>query len=196
MQKTRKLPQQNFVGNIPLSFSDEDIIKAVNKVRVQACWKLFDKWGQDDHGKLTQWKTEWWFVFITGPPQRLPKERPTGPLRGTLYHKKQKAAATCTKCLQKSHHSSACAALVKYRACYQDGHKAGAQKCQLTPHPSPTPPTPSVQTPAGPISTTTTPTISPPTSGAKEQLTAKKQITLPFEQRGHSHMPVRGKRVR
>ena len=37
MQKTRKLPQQNFVGNIPLSFSDEDIIKAVNKVRVQAC---------------------------------------------------------------------------------------------------------------------------------------------------------------
>ena len=91
-----------FVGNILLSFSNEDIIKAANRLGMQARSKLFDERGRDDHGKLTRWKTRRRIVFIAVPSQPLPKEMPTGPFRGTLYHKEQKAAATCTKCLQKS----------------------------------------------------------------------------------------------
>ena len=37
-----------FVGNIPLSFSNEDITKAVNKLGVQLRSKLFDAQGRHD----------------------------------------------------------------------------------------------------------------------------------------------------
>ena len=131
-----------FVGNIPLSFSNEDITKAVNKLGLQLRSKLFDERGRDDPGKLTWWKNGRRLVFIAVPTHPLPKEVPKGPFRGTLYHKEQKTAATCTNCLQKSHNSSACTAPVKCRACYQDGHKAEAEECQLSQHPPPPRPAP------------------------------------------------------
>ncbi len=182
-----------FVGNIPMSFSNEDISTAVKKLGVQLRSKLFDERGRDDHGKLTRWKTGRRFVFIAVPSQPLPKEVPIGPFRGTLYHKEQKTVTTCTNCLQKSHNSSACTAPVKCRACYQDGHKAGAEECQLSPHPPP--PLSSAQTPAEPNPTTTSPTTSPPAKSGNTAK-AKKQTTLPFDRRSRSHTPVRGKRTR
>ena len=135
----------------------------MKKLGVQLRSNLFDERGRDDHGKLTRWKTGRRFVFIAVPSQPLPKEVPIGPFRGTLYHKEQKTVTTCTNCLQKSHNSSACTAPVKCRACYQDGHKAGAEECQLSPHPSP--PLSSAQTPAEPNPTTTSP---PAKSGNSE----------------------------
>lgn len=126
------------ISNIPLSYSDNDILHAVNNLGVTALSKLISERDRDDKGKLTHWKTGRRFVYISLPKSPLPRTLEVGPFKASLFHKEQKTAdrqkaATCRKCLQTGHMAADCMAPIKCRQCFKDGHKAGDPVCSLTP---------------------------------------------------------------
>jgi hypothetical protein len=126
------------ISNIPLSYSDNEILQAVNNLGVTAFSKLICERDRDEKGKLTHWKTGRRFMYIALPQTPLQRNLDIGPFKASLFHKEQKTAdrqraATCRNCLQPGHLSADCTAPVKCKQCYKDGHKAGDPVCSLTP---------------------------------------------------------------
>jgi len=125
------------IGNVPLSYTNTDILTALKKKNVEVRSNLFDERGRDENGKLTRWKTGRRFVYIALPPTPLPNVMSVGLFQASLYYREQKAAANCRNCLQAGHDTKACTAPIKCRVCLQDGHKAGDPNCTLAPPPPP-----------------------------------------------------------
>ena len=126
------------ISNIPLSYSDSEILERVKKMGVLVFSKLISECDRDEEGKLTHWKTGRRFVYIAVPKTPLPKTIELGPFRASLYHKEQKTLekqqeAVCRRCLEKGHMAATCLAPMKCRKCLQEGHKAGEAACSLTP---------------------------------------------------------------
>ena len=132
----REIPATRLtIGNLPLSFSNEEISKYISKLpSVNVRSSLMEERARDDSGKLTHWKTGRRIVYIDVPSQPLPKTLRMGSVSATLYHKEQKIV-TCSKCLVTGHHASVCTEPVKCRQCLQSGHKAGDPVCNFTPPP-------------------------------------------------------------
>ena len=66
------------------------------------------------------------FHLYRHPPSTTPKKRQNG-----TFH--SQFVPTCSNCLSRGHHVSACSAPVKCRNCLADGHKAGDTQCNLVP---------------------------------------------------------------
>jgi hypothetical protein len=131
------------ISNIPLSYSDTDILQAVNTLGVNVMSKMISERDRDEKGKLTHWKTGRRFVYISIPSTPLPKTLNIGPFKAALYHKEQRTvdrqqAAECRRCLERGHRAAECQAPIKCRQCLKDGHKAGDPSCLLTPDTSQT----------------------------------------------------------
>ena len=183
----REIPATRLtVGNIPLSYNNEDIIKVIEKLNIKARSRLMDERARDERGKLTRWKTGRRFIYIDVPAQPLPKTVKIGQFTASLFHKEQKTAVTCSNCLMKGHHHSGCEAPVKCKQCLQDGHKAGAAECQLAPPPPP-PPSANKETKN---------TNNTAADSQKEEETPLPTLTFPSQRRSRSHTPARGKRER
>ena len=126
------------IGNIPLSFSDDELLQAVKEQGVNIFSKLISERDRDENGKLTHWKTGRRFVYIAVPLTPLPNKVTIGPFSASFYHKEQKTAlrqeqAECRRCLTKGHKASECLAPIKCRQCLKEGHKAGDSQCGFTP---------------------------------------------------------------
>lgn len=126
------------IGNVPLSFSDEELLQAVKGLGVTMHSKLIPERDRDENGKLTRWKTGRRFVYIKVPSTPLPKTVPIGLFKTSLYHREQKLAtqqqqAECQRCLTKGHSTSECTNPVRCKQCYQSEHRAGDVQCCLTP---------------------------------------------------------------
>eukprot|EP00745_Piridium_sociabile_P017322 TRINITY_DN26057_c0_g1_i5.p1 TRINITY_DN26057_c0_g1~~TRINITY_DN26057_c0_g1_i5.p1 ORF type:complete len:366 (+),score=55.96 TRINITY_DN26057_c0_g1_i5:150-1247(+) len=122
------------INNVPLSFSDEEIVKSVKQLKVSIRSKIIDERDRDSNGKLTRWKTGRRFLYIDVPTEPLPKLLEMGPFKASLFHKEQKHLdSECGKCLRKGHRTAACDNPVKCRQCFKDGHKAGDPHCDMTP---------------------------------------------------------------
>ena len=126
------------VGNIPLSYSNDEIRLALEQLPdIKTRSRLIDERARDENGKLSHFKTGRRFIYIDVPKTPLPKTLQIGIFMATVFHKEQKVVK-CSNCLGQGHHSSICTAPVKCRQCLADGHKAGDAACSLTP-PSPPP---------------------------------------------------------
>jgi len=124
------------IGNIPLSFADEEIVKAMQALGCELRSNMSAERDRDEHGKLTRWKTGRRFMYIALPAKPLPKTVQIGPFKASVYHREQKLSSTdtvCSKCLQKGHRFANCPNPVKCRQCFKDGHMAGDVECNLTP---------------------------------------------------------------
>ena len=124
------------INNIPLSFSDDEILKAVKALGVSVRSKMIEERDRDRDGRLTRWKTGRRFIYIDIPKEPLPKNIDMGPFKAALYHKEQKKTthhAECRRCLQKGHSSALCPNPIKCQQCYKDGHVAGDPTCSLVP---------------------------------------------------------------
>lgn len=124
------------IGNIPLSFSDTEILECVKALKCEPRSKLFSERDRDASGKLTRWLTGRRFLYITTPSTPLPKSVKIGPFTASLYHKEQRTLtrqkeSECRRCFQKTHSTLQCPNPVKCRQCYQDNHKAGDPQCTL-----------------------------------------------------------------
>jgi len=124
------------IGNVPLSYSDEEILKAIKALGCELRSQLFAERDRDDKGKLTHWKTGRRFLYIATPTNPLQKTLQIGPFNATIYHREQKQLSkdkVCSKCFQKGHQFSTCPNPMKCRQCLEDGHKAGDEACKLVP---------------------------------------------------------------
>ncbi|KAL8621862.1 hypothetical protein ACOMHN_046066 [Nucella lapillus] len=122
------------INNVPLSYSDEDILKTIKKIDVNIRSKLIHERDRDSNGKLTRWKTGRRFLYIDIPAKPLPKQVEMGPFKVSIYHKEQKRMdKECGKCLQKGHQAAGCPIVIKCRQCYKDGHKVGDPQCHMRP---------------------------------------------------------------
>ncbi|KAL8561114.1 hypothetical protein ACOMHN_033697 [Nucella lapillus] len=122
------------INNVPLSYSDEDILKTIKKLDVNIRSKLIHERDRDSNGKLTRWKTGRRFLYIDIPAKPLPKQVEMGPFKASIYHKEQKRMdKECGKCLQKGHQAADCPNVIKCHQCYKDGHKAGDPQCHMRP---------------------------------------------------------------
>ncbi|KAL8592032.1 hypothetical protein ACOMHN_060525 [Nucella lapillus] len=124
------------ISNVPLSFSDDDILHTIKKLNINVRSQLIQERDRDNNGKLTRWKTGRRFLYIDVPAEPLPKFVETGPFKATLYHKEQKYTTNQTgssKCFEKGHQASTCTHPVKCRQCFKDGHKAGDPVCEMVP---------------------------------------------------------------
>ena len=130
----REIPATRLtISNVPLSYSDDDIMHAVKALKVTVRSKLIDERDRDKHGKLTRWRTGRRFLYIDVPTVPLPKSVEMGPFKAALYHKEQKFRYDCVKCLGNGHQSAVCDRPVKCRQCFADGHKAGDPLCNMIP---------------------------------------------------------------
>lgn len=130
-QGEREIPATRLtIGSIPLSFSNEEILKYVEKLSVKTRSRLMDERARDENGKLSHWKTGRRFIYIDVPATPLPRSLKMGNFNATLFHKEQKTVI-CSKCLSAGHHQSTCSAPVRCKQCLGEGHKAGASECEL-----------------------------------------------------------------
>ena len=127
------------VGNVPISFSDQEILKSVQELGCTLRSKLIIERDRDEKGKQTHWLTGRRIIYVSVPRKPLPKFIQVGPFKASVYHREQKnilreAAADCRNCLQKGQLKTAdCPNPVKCRQCLADGHRAGDNVCSLTP---------------------------------------------------------------
>lgn len=122
------------INNVPLSYSDEDILKNVKRLDVTIRSKLISERARDDNGKLTRWKTGRRFLYMDPPADPLPKIIEMGPFRASLYHKEQRQQdKECRRCFEKGHQTTDCPNNIKCHQCFQEGHKAGDPQCHLYP---------------------------------------------------------------
>lgn len=128
----REIPSVRLtIGNIPLSVSNDEILKTIEQLPgVKTRSRLMDERARDSQGKLSHFKTGRRFVYINTPTAPLPKITTIGHFQASLFHPGQKTA-TCSKCLEKGHHVTACVAEVRCRQCLGYGHTQGDPQCQL-----------------------------------------------------------------
>lgn len=121
-----------FVRNIPLSYDNTEIQKALKDKGVEMIGSLKYARARTPAGKLTNFKTGDRFVDMVIPKEPLPKKMSVGIFTASLYHKEQKLAVhdiECGNCKQKGHKRKDCKNEPVCYACMQQGHKKGDETC-------------------------------------------------------------------
>ena len=128
--KTTKLT----IGNVPISFNNEDILQTIEKLGCKPQSKLYMERDRDERGRLTRWLTGRRFLYIEVPEQPLPQRVDIGSFKATLFHYEQKLLrrqqhGICGRCFSKGHESRSCPNDIVCRVCRQPGHKQGDFQC-------------------------------------------------------------------
>ena len=121
-----------FVRNIPLSYDNAGIEKALKEKGVEMIVSLKYARARTLAGKLTNLKTGDRFVDIVIPKEPLPKKLSVGIFTASLYHKEQKQSANeieCGNCKQKGNRRRDCKNGPVCYAWLQSGHKKGDKIC-------------------------------------------------------------------
>ena len=79
-----------FIMNIPLSYDNSEIEKALRGIGVEMANGLKNSRAREPNGKLTNFKTGDKFVDIIVPEEPLPKRLDIGIFIASLYHREQK----------------------------------------------------------------------------------------------------------
>ena len=124
-----------YVRNIPLSYDNAEIEKALKSLDVVTVSELKYARARTKLGKLTNFKTGDRFIDIVKPSEPLPKKLEMGIFMGSIYHKEQKQPAAdmeCGICKERGHLRRDCPNEPVCFACGQIGHKKGSDSCKET----------------------------------------------------------------
>ena len=110
-----------WISGVPISFSDEEIKKALNREGVKQISKMEMERVRDE-GKLTNWVSGRRFVWIELPKKRLSKVLDMGLFKGFLFHKEMKEEEECGNCLKRGHSRRECKNDMICRKCKKAGH--------------------------------------------------------------------------
>ena len=123
----RRLSTRVLIGNVPLSYSDDEI---KNTLAMLGCTFMSELYLERDRdaitGQLTRWYTGRRFVYIERPRRPLPKTMKLGDFRATIYHKEQKAWSTeikCSRCFGSDHTVTNSENEIVCENCKISGHK-------------------------------------------------------------------------
>lgn len=175
-------------GDIPISFSDDEIVRGISALNCDIRSKLILERDRDKKGKLTRWVTGRRFLYISVPDTPLPKKLSYDNFTASLYHREQKLAdrskdAECRRCLQKGHAAANCPNDIKCRQCFKDGHRAGDGVCQMAPdmHGLPPPPDSLMPPPLPPPPPSLTPQNQRPAGSPTPRGRSRSVRALPLE---------------
>lgn len=121
-----------YVRNIPLSYDNGEIEKALKGKGVQILSQIRYVRARTKEGKLTNFKTGDRFLDIITPEEPLPKKIGMGIFTASVYHKEQKQSRTeieCGNCKESGHVRRECPNQPVCYDCSQPGHKRGSEKC-------------------------------------------------------------------
>lgn len=121
-----------YVRNIPLSFDNNEIEKALKGKKVEMTGPLKYVRARTKEGKLTNFKTGDRFIDIVVPQEPLHNRLEMGIFTASIYHKEQKQKkedVECGNCRLKGHVRRACENDPVCYACSQSGHKRGSEMC-------------------------------------------------------------------
>lgn len=124
-----------YVRNIPLSYDNGEIEKALRSKSVQPLGPIKYVRARTKEGKLTNFKTGDRFVDIITPKEPLPKKIGMGIFTASVYHKEQKqsrADIECGNCKESGHIRRDCPNQPVCYDCSQPGHKRGSESCPET----------------------------------------------------------------
>lgn len=124
-----------YVRNIPLSYDNGEIEKALKSKSVQLLGPIKYVRARTKEGKLTNFKTGDRFVDIITPKEPLPKKIGMGIFTASVYHKEQKqsrADIECGNCKQSGHIRRDCPNQPVCYDCSQPGHRRGSENCPET----------------------------------------------------------------
>ena len=127
-QNSEKLATKLWVGNVPLSVDGNVIKTALKKLGCEMQSTVRKELAWDKNGKLTNWETGRWFVFITVPTTPLPKMCTVGIFSAELYHREMKekrdeSRKKCANCLLPDHAAATCLYPVICLTCFRPGHR-------------------------------------------------------------------------
>jgi len=123
------------IGNLPLSYSNEEIMRKLEQIGCDPHSKLMMEKDRDERGGLTRWLTGRRFIYIAIPSHPLPTKVTIGFSTVSLYHREQKPQTentVCSRCLVSGHRAATCEKDIVCRTCKKPGHKAGDPTCNLS----------------------------------------------------------------
>lgn len=115
-----------YVRNIPLSYDNAEIEKALKGQDVTMVSDLKYVRARTKQGKLTNFKTGDRFIDIVKPKEPLPKKLEMGIFTASVYHREQRQAISemeCGNCKEKGHLRRDCPNEPVCFACGEKGHK-------------------------------------------------------------------------
>ena len=113
-----------YISNVPISYADAEIEKALRKVGVDLRSPLRRERARDPEGRLTNWITGRRMVEVVVPQTPLPKILDVGLFKAHLFHREMKAEMVCRRCLQKGHLAAKCQGVEVCLRCKKAGHRA------------------------------------------------------------------------
>lgn len=113
-----------YVGNVPISYSDEEITKGLEKIGVKMLSKLDMERVRGPDGKLTNWVTGRRMVWIEIPKSPLPRLVDCGLFKAVIFHKEMIKEMECRKCFGRGHKAKECVQEERCRRCKEVGHRA------------------------------------------------------------------------
>ena len=118
------------VSNLPLSYSNDDILKNLTKLGIQLRSRVIMEKARSPDGSLSNWKTGRRIVWITLPARPLPRATRMGDCMSFLYYREmQENEITCRRCQQKGHKAFECPGQEMCFACNKPGHRRGDPEC-------------------------------------------------------------------
>lgn len=97
-----------FVGNVPISFSNDEIKNELERNKVEMVSRLTMERARNPRGEMTNWLTGRRFVWIRIPAAPLPTKLKMGIFTAYLFHKEMKENIKCFKCNLFGHKSFSC----------------------------------------------------------------------------------------
>lgn len=116
------------VHDMPLSYSDEEILKWLRLKGFVPVSDVRHKFARDENNKLTNFKTGTRFLYVRGPTTKLPRKAQIGLFTVTLWspgQEKVNVNPRCSNCLQTGHQKIECTSEVVCLSCKQPGHRRG-----------------------------------------------------------------------
>lgn len=112
-----------FVGNVPISYSDDDILKGLEKIGMRRLSKMDMERVRGPDGKLTNWITGRRMMWIEVPKVPLPRVVDCGLFRASLFYKEMLKELECRRCFGKGHYAKDCVEQERCRKCRNVGHR-------------------------------------------------------------------------
>ena len=94
------------IGNVPVHFSNQEIMDATRSLGIKIRWRLIEEWNRDSSGKLSRWKTGRRFLCTDVPAKPVPRNLRIGFLPPACILKSGESVRAATACQKDTNQAS------------------------------------------------------------------------------------------
>ena len=112
-----------YIGDVPCSFANEEIEKALNKAGVKRLSALTDERYRNKDGQLTNFVTGRRMCWAEVPAVSLPVRMEMGVFKASIFYREQTRNHFCFRCRASGHRAAECPQQPKCWSCGEVGHE-------------------------------------------------------------------------